>query len=167
MSTTPPTPTPPAPPISAPGEPAPGLTLDRHVCFALHAASRAFDAVYRRVLRDLGLTYPQYLVMLTLWEEGTLPVKRLGERLRLDSGTLSPLLKRLEAAGLLLRERSAQDERSVLVRPTEAGAALRERAAAVPRLIAEATGLTLPEIEELTARLRHLTASLDQAAARL
>ena len=89
------------------------LRLDRQICFSLHAASRAFDGVYRGMLKDLGLTYPQYLVMLVLWEHGELPVKKLGEHLRLDSGTLSPLLKRLETAGLVRRERSARDERSV------------------------------------------------------
>ncbi len=94
------------------------LRLDQQICFSLNAASRAFNGVYRVVLKDLGLTYPQYLVMLVLWEHGELPVKKLGEHLRLDSGTLSPLLKRLEAAGLVLRERSASDERSVRVRPT-------------------------------------------------
>src|ERR671922_2043504 len=76
------------------------LRLDQQICFSLHAASRAFGGVYRVVLKDLGLTYPQYLVMLVLWEHGELPVKKLGEHLRLDSGTLSPLLKRLETAGL-------------------------------------------------------------------
>ena len=83
------------------------LRLDRQICFSLHAASRAFNGVYRVVLKDLGITYPQYLVLLVLWEQGELPVKKLGEHLRLDSGTLSPLLKRLESAGLVRRERSA------------------------------------------------------------
>ena len=90
------------------------LRLDQQICFSLNAASRAFGGVYRVVLKDLGLTYPQYLVMLVLWEHGELPVKKLGEHLRLDSGTLSPLLKRLEATGLVRRERSARDERSVV-----------------------------------------------------
>jgi DNA-binding MarR family transcriptional regulator len=141
------------------------LRLDQQICFSLNAASRAFGGVYRVVLKDLGLTYPQYLVMLVLWEDGELPVKRLGERLRLDSGTLSPLLKRLEAAGLVRRERSARDERSVRVRPTEEGLALRERAVEVPRRIAAATGFELAEIEELRARLDRLTSALDRAAA--
>lgn len=139
------------------------LRLDRQICFSLHAASRAFNGVYRVVLKDLGLTYPQYLVMLVLWEHGDLPVKKLGERLRLDSGTLSPLVKRLEAAGLVRRERSAQDERSVQVRLTEQGAALRERALEVPRRIARATGLDLAQITELHERLDRLTAALDAA----
>ncbi|WP_107450859.1 MarR family transcriptional regulator [Streptomyces sp. LUP30] len=141
------------------------LRLDRQICFSLHAASRAFNGVYRVILKDLGLTYPQYLVMLVLWEQGPLPVKRLGEHLRLDSGTLSPLLKRLETAGLVRRERSARDERSVEVRPTEAGADLRERALEVPRRIVAATGFELAEIGALRERLDELTSALDAATA--
>ncbi|MFJ7771343.1 MarR family winged helix-turn-helix transcriptional regulator [Streptomyces sp. NPDC097107] len=137
------------------------LRLDQQICFSLNAASRAFNGVYRVVLKDLGLTYPQYLVMLVLWEHGELPVKRLGEHLRLDSGTLSPLLKRLEAAGLVHRERSARDERSVEVRLTGEGVALRERAVEVPRRIAAATGLDLAEAQDLRARLDRLTAAVD------
>lgn len=140
------------------------LRLDQQICFSLNAASRAFGGVYRVVLKELGLTYPQYLVMLVLWEHGDLPVKKLGEHLRLDSGTLSPLLKRLEAAGLVRRERSARDERSVEVRLTEEGAALREQALQVPRRIAGATGFDVDEIRELRARLDQLTAALDSAA---
>ncbi|MER7105525.1 MarR family transcriptional regulator [Streptomyces humidus] len=141
------------------------LRLDRQICFSLHAASRAFNGVYRVILKDLGLTYPQYLVMLVLWEQGPLPVKRLGEHLRLDSGTLSPLLKRLEAAGLVRRERSARDERSVEVGLTGAGADLRERALEVPRRIVTATGFDLAEIGSLRERLDELTAALDAATA--
>ncbi|MFJ6730237.1 MarR family winged helix-turn-helix transcriptional regulator [Streptomyces sp. NPDC091281] len=158
------------------------LLLDRQICFSLHAASRAFNGLYRVILKDLGLTYPQYLVMLVLWEqpggEGAdegdgrsagdvgegVPVKRLGERLRLDSGTLSPLLKRLEAAGLVRRERSARDERSVRITLTEEGRALRERALRVPRRIAAATGSSPEEIDALRARLDQLTDVLDAAA---
>ncbi|MFD8392881.1 MarR family winged helix-turn-helix transcriptional regulator [Streptomyces sp. NPDC059680] len=140
------------------------LRLDRQICFSLHAASRAFNGVYRVILKDLGLTYPQYLVMLVLWEQGDLPVKKLGEHLRLDSGTLSPLVKRLEGAGLVRRERSTEDERSVQVRLTEEGAALRERALEVPRCIARATGFDLTEITELRERLDRLTTALDAAA---
>ncbi|MFD3837727.1 MarR family winged helix-turn-helix transcriptional regulator [Streptomyces sp. NPDC058642] len=139
------------------------LRLDQQICFSLNAASRAFGGVYRVILKDLGLTYPQYLVMLVLWEHGDLPVKKLGEHLRLDSGTLSPLLKRLEAAGLVRRERSARDERSVEVRLTEEGVALRERALEVPRRIAAATTFDMDEIRELRARLDELTTALDSA----
>ncbi|MER5795388.1 MarR family transcriptional regulator [Streptomyces sp. NPDC001980] len=152
-------------PTPSPAPEAEWLRLDRQICFSLHAASRAFNGVYRVILKDLGLTYPQYLVMLVLWEEGDLPVKKLGEHLRLDSGTLSPLLKRLEAAGLVHRERSARDERSVEVRLTEEGAALRERALEVPRRIVAATGFDVEEIRELKARLDQLTGTLDAAAA--
>ncbi|MEV0259059.1 MarR family transcriptional regulator [Streptomyces sp. NPDC050732] len=137
------------------------LRLDDQICFSLHAAARAFNSVYRTALKDLGLTYPQYLVMLVLWEHGELPVKKIGERLRLDSGTLSPLLKRLEAAGHVERRRSAEDERSVAVRLTEEGRALRERARAVPRAIAESTGLSLDEVRDLRLRLNQLTDALD------
>ncbi|MBT2406126.1 MULTISPECIES: MarR family winged helix-turn-helix transcriptional regulator [unclassified Streptomyces] len=140
------------------------LRLDGQICFALNAASRAFGGLYRVVLKDLGLTYPQYLVMLVLWEHGEMPVKELGNHLRLDSGTLSPLLKRLEAAGLISRERSAEDERSVHVGLTPDGAALRARAVEVPRRIAAATGFELAEIRDLQARLNRLTTALDAAA---
>ncbi|MDH6140492.1 DNA-binding MarR family transcriptional regulator [Kitasatospora sp. GP30] len=139
------------------------LRLDNQICFALHAASRAFNALYRDVLSELGLTYPQYLVMLVLWEHGELGVKQIGEQLRLDSGTLSPLLKRLEANGLVRRERSAVDERSVTVRPTATGAALREQAARLPRRIAAATGLDVAEVAQLRDRINKLTAALDTA----
>ncbi|EPD54861.1 MarR family winged helix-turn-helix transcriptional regulator [Streptomyces sp. HGB0020] len=141
------------------------LRLDQQICFSLNAASRAFGGLYRVLLKDLGLTYPQYLVMLVLWEHGDLPVKKLGEHLRLDSGTLSPLLKRLEAAGLVRRERSARDERSVEVGLTEEGAALRERALQVPLRIAAATGYEVEEIGRLRTQLDELTEALDAAAA--
>ncbi|MEV8474439.1 MarR family transcriptional regulator [Streptomyces sp. NPDC051173] len=150
---------------ATPGPPAGDyLRLDQQICFSLNAASRAFGSLYRVLLKDLGLTYPQYLVMLVLWEHGELPVKKVGEHLRLDSGTLSPLLKRLEAAGLVRRERSSQDERSVHVQLTGEGAALRERALLVPRRIAAATSFDLDEIRDLRARLDRLTAALDRTA---
>jgi DNA-binding MarR family transcriptional regulator len=139
------------------------LRLDHQICFSLHAASRAFNGVYRTALKDLGLTYPQYLVMLVLWEHGELPVKRIGEYLRLDSGTLSPLLKRLESTGYVERRRSHEDERSVTVCTTAEGAALREKALGVPRRIAAATGMSLEQIRELRAGLDALTATLDTA----
>jgi DNA-binding MarR family transcriptional regulator len=136
------------------------------LCFALHAASRAFDSLYRVLLRETGLTYPQYLALLVLWEHGEMSVKSLGETLRSDSGTLSPLLKRLEAAGLVERRRSSRDERSVIVRVTEAGDALRGRACEVPMGVAGAVGLSLAEVGELRTRLSELTAALDQAIGR-
>ncbi|WP_371786783.1 MarR family winged helix-turn-helix transcriptional regulator [Streptosporangium subroseum] len=139
------------------------MLLENQLCFDLHAASRAMDGVYRGALRELGLTYPQYLAMMVLWEREPVTVKELGEALRLDSGTLSPLLKRLQAAGLVSRERSAADERSVLVRLTPEGSELRRRAREVPRRIFEATGLDAAEGRELQLTLRRLTASLDSA----
>lgn len=114
----------------------PTLALDDQLCFALYAASRAVTARYRPLLDGIGLTYPQYLVMLVLWEEGRCTVTRIGRRLRLDSGTLSPLLKRLEAAGLVYRERDPHDERSVVIGLTRTGQGLRRRAARVPQRLA-------------------------------
>jgi len=142
------------------------LRLDRQLCFALHATSRAFDAVYRPLLRELGLTYPQYLVMLVLWEHGPLTVKELGLALRLDSGTLSPLLKRMEAANLIRRERGKDDERSVTVHLTATGAALQEKAVAVPRWIMESTGLGEQEVAALRRSLDTVTAALDAVTSR-
>ena len=143
------------------------MRLDAQLCFAVHAASRAFDGVYRITLREAGLTYPQYLVLLALWEHEELSVKELGRRLRLDSGTLSPLLKRMEAAGWVERRRDPADERSVTVRPTEAGLGLRERVCSVPLRTAAASGLKLDEVGELHKRLKALTESLDAAVAQL
>jgi DNA-binding MarR family transcriptional regulator len=139
------------------------LKLDHQVCFSLQAASRAFGGVYREALKDLGLTYPQYLAMMVLWEHGPLPVKTIGDRLHLDSGTLSPLLKRLESAGLVRRERSPQDERSVTVHLTDSGADLRERALPVPRSILRATGLSVQEVLDLQETLGRVTSSLGRA----
>jgi DNA-binding MarR family transcriptional regulator len=133
------------------------LELDKQVCFALYAASRAVTNLYRPVLDALGLTYPQYLVMLVLWERGASTVKELGTALELDSGTLSPLLKRLAGAGLVRRERSSEDERSVLIHLTAEGAALRRRASSVPRKISGATGMELFELEALRQNLVRLT----------
>ncbi|MFJ9623859.1 MarR family winged helix-turn-helix transcriptional regulator [Streptomyces sp. NPDC101181] len=140
------------------------LRLDHQVCFSLHAASRAFGGFYRQALKDLGLTYSQYLVMLVLWEDGPQPVKAIGRRLHLDSGTLSPLLKRLEAAGLVRRERSREDERSVLIELTHEGARLRDRALSVPRGVLAATGLSLDEVLGLQKVLGRLTNALGKTA---
>lgn len=134
------------------------LLLDDQLCFALYAASRAVTARYRPLLDELGLTYPQYLVMLVLWEQDSISVRDLGTALQLESSTLSPLLKRLEAAGLLLRERRPDDERSVAIRLTEEGARLRERAGEVPTAIGDAMGLT-PEQDALAKQLLRLITS--------
>ncbi|WP_459708575.1 MarR family winged helix-turn-helix transcriptional regulator [Actinophytocola sp. KF-1] len=133
------------------------LKLEKQVCFALYAASRAVINLYRPALDALGLTYPQYLVLLVLWERGPALVKELGEALDLDSGTLSPLLKRLEANGLVRRERCADDERAVRVHLTDAGSALRARATDVPRKLSGATGMRLRELEALRDDLVRLT----------
>ncbi|MER7461213.1 MarR family transcriptional regulator [Micromonospora sp. NPDC126480] len=137
------------------------LVLRRQVCFALYAASRAFTDVYRPILDEFGLTYPQYLVLLVLWEHDEPPtVSELGTRLHLDSGTLSPLLKRLEGAGLVVRRRSAADERRVAVELTPPGRALRERMADVPRRVARATGLSVDELVALRDTLTRVTETI-------
>ncbi|GAA2437216.1 MarR family transcriptional regulator [Streptomyces glaucus] len=130
--------------------------LDEQLCFALYAAQRAVTAAYRPVLDELGLTYPQYLVLLVLWERGETTVKELAAALRLDYGTVSPLLKRLESTGLVRRERAAHDERSVLVACTERGERLRGRAARVPGALLAATGLAEPELARLREELWRL-----------
>ncbi|MEU1277432.1 MarR family transcriptional regulator [Streptomyces sp. NPDC005805] len=137
------------------GEPV-SLLLDDQLCFALYAAQRAVTAAYRPLLAELGLTYPQYLAMLVLWERGEVPVKELTAALRLDYGTVSPLLKRLESAGLVRRERSVADERSVRLVLTEEGAALRGRAECVPAGLMRSTGLGGEEIARLRTELRRL-----------
>ncbi|BBC31227.1 Transcriptional regulator, MarR family [Streptomyces graminofaciens] len=149
---------------TAPAQGAPDhtLLLDDQLCFALYAASRAVTARYRPLLDELGLTYPQYLVMLVLWEQDSISVRDLGTALQLESSTLSPLLKRLEAGGLLRRERRTDDERSIAIRLTEAGEQLRERARTVPVDIGTAMGLT-PEQHTLAKQLlRLLTANVGQ-----
>jgi len=142
-----------------------GLALDRQLCFALYASSLAMTKLYKPLLEPLGLTYPQYLVMLVLWEHDGLAVGEIGERLALDSGTLTPLLKRLEQAGLLNRLRDAADERRVRVALAAEGRALRRRAAAVPKAIAAASGCTLGELSELTAQLQGLRRRLAEVQA--
>ena len=156
----------PPPPAGHENATANWLRLDSQICFSLHAASRAFNGVYRVILKDLGLTYPQYLVLLVLWERGEIPVKELATALRLDYGTVSPLLKRLEAAGLVRRERAAHDERSVLVACTGRGEELRERAACVPGALLAATGLDAPEVARLREELWRLAARAEAAANR-
>jgi len=136
------------------------LSLDRQVCFALYAASRAVTQAYRSALESLGLTYPQYLVMLVLWERGPATVKDLGIALDLDSGTLSPLLKRLEATGNVAKRRSTSDERAVEVHLTGTGAELRERATAVPGMLLRSTGMTTAELVALRGDLVRLTESV-------
>jgi MarR family transcriptional regulator, organic hydroperoxide resistance regulator len=123
--------------------------LETQLCFAIYGAAHAFNRAYKPLLEPLGLTYPQYLVMLALWEEDGQAVKAIGERLGLDSGTLSPLLKRLEQAGLVKRLRDSRDERQVRILLTERGDALRHDAAGIMPAIGSATGCSLEEAEAL------------------
>ena len=120
--------------------------LDNQICFAVYSAAHAFNRVYKPLLDRLGLTYPQYLVMLVLWERDDVPVKDIGEKLFLDSGTLTPLLKRLEAAHLVKRTRSREDERQVLIALTPQGHALKEKARAVPQSILAASDCLVSEL---------------------
>lgn len=136
--------------------------LDQMLCFAIYGAAHAFNRAYKPLLEPLGLTYPQYLVMMALWDRDELTVKMLGERLGLDSGTLSPLLKRLEAAGLITRERDSEDERQVLICLTEPGSDLQTKALGVMTAIGQATGCTLSEVDDIRRRLNALSASLQK-----
>ncbi|WP_432948070.1 MarR family winged helix-turn-helix transcriptional regulator [Kribbella sp. CA-253562] len=135
------------------------LALDRQVCFALAVASRSVIALYRPLLEPMGLTHPQYLVMLALWEESPLSVKQLSSLLQLDPGTLSPLLKRLEAAGYLTRARDPRDERSLAVELTATGRELRTEALKIPPAIIDRLGMSLGELEALHKNLTRVIAA--------
>jgi DNA-binding MarR family transcriptional regulator len=138
----------------------PGPRLDEQLCFALYSASRAVTAAYRPLLDELDLTYPQYLVLLVLWEEEPCTVGHLGDRLHLDSGTLSPLLKRLESAGLVRRRRSGTDERRVDITLTAKGRALEERAACIPDRLLGADDSAAADLAALRDALHLITAEL-------
>jgi DNA-binding MarR family transcriptional regulator len=135
-------------------------TLDGQLCFALYSANLAMGKLYRQLLAELDLTYPQYLVMLVLWEGDGITVSELGERLFLDSATLTPLLKRLQAAGLVQRTRGTRDERQVIVTLTDEGRALREKAGQVPVEVFCATGCEIDELSGLKGKLEKLRAGL-------
>jgi len=135
------------------------LALDRQVCFALATANRSVINLYRPVLEAIGLTHPQYLVMLALWERSPRTVRDLGEALMLEPATLSPLLKRLEAAGLLTRMRNAADDRALDIELTAEGRALRSRAEAVPGTIVERLGMPVAELEAMRDSLARLIAA--------
>lgn len=139
------------------------LALDNQLCFAVYAASHAFSRTYRPLLEQLGLTYPQYLVMLVLWERDGLTVKAIGDRLGLDSGTLTPLLKRLAAAELVTRDRDAEDERQVRITLTTAGRTLRTKAADLPQIIAGRLGLDVSDLKRLRREIDGLRTALDAA----
>lgn len=140
--------------------------LDNHLCFALYAASRAMTAAYRGPLSELGLTYPQFIAMVVLWEGDGMTVGELGERLQLDSGTLTPLLKRLEQANLVMRQRNADDERELIITLTDHGHALKHQANAISEQVFCRTGLEenhaiqlLGDLHDLAARLRTTTSA--------
>ncbi|WP_345762253.1 MarR family winged helix-turn-helix transcriptional regulator [Diaminobutyricibacter sp. McL0608] len=143
-------------------EPVNLLKLENQVCFALAVASRSVNAVYRPLLEPLGLTHPQYLVMLALWDRSPRSVKDLGETLQLEPATLSPLLKRLEAIGYVRRRRSEADERMLELTLTDAGVALRSRAETIPPRIVERLGMRLDELERLRASLNQVIAAAQQ-----
>ncbi len=145
----------------------PPLKLENQICFAVYSTAHAFNRIYKPLLEKLGLTYPQYLVMLVLWERDDVPVKTIGERLFLDSGTLTPLLKRLEAAGLIRRTRSAKDERQVLIALTPEGYELRDKAKTVPQGVLAASACSVEELlsmkNELVALRDRLNAALGES----
>jgi DNA-binding MarR family transcriptional regulator len=132
------------------------LQLDHQLCFALYSASLAMTKLYKPLLEEMGLTYPQYLAMLVLWENDGVTVSELGDRLYLDSGTLTPLLKRLEAADLVSRLRDVQDERRVLIRLTAAGRKLKARAARIPGCVLQATQCDVADVMALTRQVQTL-----------
>ena len=135
------------------------LVLEQQVCFALSVAARGVVAVYRPLLEPMGLTHPQYLVMLALWQYAPVSVRRLSELLQLDPGTLSPLLKRLEAIGYLRRERNPADERSLAITLTTAGRELRKRAEQIPPAVIERLGMPIDELKQLHAALTRVIAA--------
>jgi DNA-binding MarR family transcriptional regulator len=142
----------------------PAQLLDNQLCFSLYAASLAMTKVYKPLLDALGLTYPQYLVMLVLWESDGHTVSALGERLSLDSGTLTPLLKRMEAAGWLVRQRSSEDERRVHVALTPSGRTLQVSAAHIPGCVVAQSGIPLDEVVALNQQIRQLRACMQTPA---
>ncbi|MGE8188944.1 MarR family winged helix-turn-helix transcriptional regulator [Pseudomonas sp. NPDC086278] len=139
------------------------LLLDNQVCFALHSTSLLMTKVYKPLLQALGLTYPQYLAMMVLWETDGLTVGEISNRLLTDPGSLTPLLKRLEVEGLLSRTRSREDERVVIVGLTEQGRALRDQARDIPKCILGASGITLERLQKLQAELQALRSNLQDS----
>ncbi|MFF2908543.1 MarR family winged helix-turn-helix transcriptional regulator [Paenibacillus sp. NPDC057934] len=139
------------------------LLLDNHLCFTIYACSREITKLYQPYLDKIGVTYSQYLVMIVLWEREQCTVKELGEALFLDSGTLTPLLKRLQAAGLILRERSLQDERKVLISLTPLGWELQKEAACIPSKMMEGTDMSEKELGDLLVQFKDLLGRVHSA----
>ena len=142
--------------------PAEEKKLERQLCFAVYSTAHAFTRAYKPILDKVGLTYPQYLVMLVLWEKSALPVKTIGEQLDLDSGTLSPLLKRLEQSGLIVRTRDPKDERQVIVTLTAEGDAMRSQVDDIMGEIGQAIGCTLEEMADIREKLQGLRGNLTE-----
>jgi DNA-binding MarR family transcriptional regulator len=139
------------------------LKLDNQLCFAVYACAREITKLYHPLLRELGLTYTQYITMLALWEEDRITVKQLGQRLYLDSGTLTPLLKKLEQMGLLTRERDKQDERSVIIALSEQGVNLKARAMDIPERLFCQAGVSQEEANELRLQITDMLKKVQQA----
>jgi MarR family transcriptional regulator, organic hydroperoxide resistance regulator len=138
------------------------MKLDNQLCFAIYACSREMNRLYRPLLDELNITYPQYLVLLVLWEKDEATVKQLGESLYLDSGTLTPLLKRMEGAGLITRERSSEDERKVVISLTEAGKQLKSKACNLPGALLESSGMEAHEFTGLIQEFKRLLARIGE-----
>jgi DNA-binding MarR family transcriptional regulator len=145
--------------------PSQSSALDDLLCFLVYSTGLAFNRVYRKPLAELGLTYPQYLVMTVLWADDSLNVGQIGERVRLDSGTLTPLLKRLETSGMVSRTRSLEDERRVIVTLTPKGRDLRDRADEAMKCISQAVAMDDTEVSSLMRRIQGLRGNLEAAAA--
>ncbi|WP_019831514.1 MarR family winged helix-turn-helix transcriptional regulator [Sphingomonas sp. PR090111-T3T-6A] len=141
----------------------PPLSLDQHLCYSLYSASLAIGRAYKPVLDAMGITYPQYLVLSVLWEKDNLPVGMIADRLLLESSTLTPLLKRLEAAGMVQRTRNPEDERQVLIQLTGQGRALREQSVCLAQTMLETSGLSMQQIGALNDQVRALRDSVATA----
>ncbi|WP_405155068.1 MarR family winged helix-turn-helix transcriptional regulator [Paenibacillus sp. FSL K6-0108] len=139
------------------------LKLDDHICFSLYACSRAIFRMYRPLLDDLELTYPQYLVLLVLWDHQECSIKEISEILTLDSGTLTPMLKRMESAKLIVRKRSETDERIVIIQITDSGMALQERAACIPEAMLASSGMDKEEFNALNQAIKKLMSHVENA----
>lgn len=138
------------------------ILLKDHLCFSLYSCSRAISRMYRPLLEKLGITYPQYLVLLVLWERGEVPVKDLGEALDLDTGTLTPLLKRMEAHGLIGRHRSKEDERVVMIKLEQKGSELKQEASCIPLSLLESTGMSVGDLRDLNETIKDLSVKVSK-----
>ncbi|WP_411346461.1 MarR family winged helix-turn-helix transcriptional regulator [Paenibacillus sp. WLX1005] len=136
------------------------LALEQHLCFSLYAGSRAITRMYWPMLEEMGITYPQYLALVVLWDKRECTIKELGKEIYLDSGTMTSMLKRMEEAGLITRQRSVEDERVVKIRITDNGMELRERSACIPQSLLQSTGLSRDELENLNQQIRQIIGKL-------